>query len=167
MPKGKAKRSSSYDNRQRGQSLDESQRQGQGQGQGPKLSTKEMLNAVAPLLTEKQIASFRASTGQQQKILVEEWYESLQEKQIGEQIASKNLSRPGISHQNSDPKTKKQSDLMQGMNTSDQQSYANILSIYEQIKQEFPAVARKVAARLAQDNHVPYQDKEKWIKKVY
>jgi hypothetical protein len=165
MPKGKAKRSSSYDNRQRGQSLNESQRQGQ--GQGPKLSTEEMLNAVAPLLTEQQIASFKSSSDQQQKMLAKEWYESLQEKQIGEQIASQNLNRPGISRQNSKPKTKDQTNLMQGMNASDQQSYANILSIYEQIKQEFPANARKVAARLAEDNHVPYKDKEKWITKVY
>jgi hypothetical protein len=169
MPEGKAKRSSSYDNRQRGQSLDESQRQGQGQGQaqGPKLSTEEMLNAVGPLLTEQQIASFKASTDQQKKMLAEEWYESLQEKQIGEQIASQNLSRSGISPQNSEPKTKNQNNLMQGMNNSDQQSHANIILIYEQIKQKFPALAEKIAAKLEEENHVPYQDKEKWIKNVY
>jgi hypothetical protein len=136
MPKGKAKRSSSFDNRQPGQSLNERQRQGQ--GQGPKLSTEEMLNAVAPLLTEQQITSFQASTDTKQKLLAEEWYESLQEKQIGEQMASRNLPRSGNSGKNSKPITKTQSKLMQGMNPSDQQSYLNILSMFEQIRQEFP-----------------------------
>jgi hypothetical protein len=127
MPKGKAKRPSSYDNRQRGQSLNESQRRGQ--GQVPKLSTEEMLNAVAPLLTEQQITSFQASTDAKQKLLVEEWYESLHEKQIGEQMASQNLPRSGNSRQNSKPIPKTQNKLIQGMNPADQQSFSNIHSI--------------------------------------
>jgi hypothetical protein len=145
MPKGKAKvkRSSSFDNRQRGQSEGQSLRQSQiqSQGQRPKMTTEEMLNAVAPMLTEQQMKSFLESSDAQQDILASEWYESLQEKQVGEEMASQNLSR------GQNAKTKTQSKIMNGMSPIDQQAYASVLSIYEQIKKQFPTEARKVAAR--------------------
>ena len=102
-----------------------------------------MLNAVAPILTEQQMKSFLDSSDAQQYILASGWYESYQEKQVDEEMASQNLSRG----QNAKSKTKTQSKIMNGMSPIDQQAYASVLSIYEQIKKQFPTEARKVAAR--------------------